>query len=112
MECYVGGYLLRKCLKNHPCQICQAYCTAETAIDATKFIRHFKSILTNKKYPLIQSVFLVGNNEIYRETVKPFDKLLMSHNEFPQYLSDMENNFIKNIKCWNLKNWENVSTEI
>ncbi|CAI6377566.1 unnamed protein product [Macrosiphum euphorbiae] len=72
---YVCGYLMKKCLEIHSCQVCVDYANCQKTIDKSFLLSFFKSYSSNND--------------------SNFGKLLMPHNDFYNYILKLENIFIE-----------------
>lgn len=71
---YVCGYLMKKCLEKHSCDVCINYAKFQQDLDQSFLFSHFKSY-TNKE------------NSTY-------GNLMMPHNDFYNYIHNLESVFI------------------
>jgi len=72
---YVCGYLMKKCLEIHSCQVCVDYANCQKTINKSFLLSFFKSYSSNND--------------------SNFGKLLMPHNDFYNYILKLENIFIE-----------------
>ncbi|XP_029344988.1 uncharacterized protein LOC115034027, partial [Acyrthosiphon pisum] len=71
---YVCGYLMKKCLEKHSCDVCINYAKFQQDLDQSFLFSHFKAY-TNKE------------NSTY-------GTLMMPHNDFYNYIHNLESAFI------------------
>ncbi|CAB3980292.1 Hypothetical predicted protein [Paramuricea clavata] len=73
---YVAGYLLKKCLEKHRCDIC-AKCLVNLELDSsTKLFCYFKA---------------------YESSTKPFSGLLVPGADFVDYITHLESTFVNEL---------------
>ncbi|KAL5243519.1 hypothetical protein ACI65C_010929 [Semiaphis heraclei] len=73
---YVCGYIMKKCLEKHVCQVCVDYANHQKTLDHSFLLAFFKSYSTNDS--------------------SNFDKLLMPHDDFYNYIKKLDDFFIDN----------------
>lgn len=73
---YVCGYLMKKCLENHNCQVCSDYAYHQKQLDHSNLLCYFKA------YPTRQNL--------------TFGNLMMPHDTFYNFIYELENIFIHN----------------
>ena len=70
---YVAGYLLKKCLQNHQCQVCSQFVIHNELDHPAQLFCHFKC---------------------YDQKKGPFGSLIVPANEFVQYINSIEQTFV------------------
>lgn len=73
---YVCGYLMKKCLEKHECQVCIEYANHQKTLDQSFLLTFFKSYSANDS--------------------SNFFKFLMPHDEFYNYVIKLEDIFVDN----------------
>jgi len=73
---YVSGYLMKKCLEKHVCQVCIEYANHQKTLDQSFLLTFFKSYSAND--------------------TSNFGKLLMPHDDFYNYVIKLEDIFVEN----------------
>jgi hypothetical protein len=71
---YVSGYLLKKCLKKHQCEICRSKLVRDNLVDSSKLFCYFKS---------------------YQAQMEKTGGLLAPSTEFLAYITDLEGIFVQ-----------------
>jgi len=74
---YVCGYIMKKCMEKHVCQVCIEYANHQKTLDRSFLLAFFKSYSVNDS--------------------SDFGKLLMPHDEFYNYVIKLEDIFVKNL---------------
>lgn len=72
---YICGYLMKKCLSKHSCDICLEYARTQTDLEPSFLLSYLKAY-TNKEN-------------------STFGNLLMPHNDFYNYIFELETEFVK-----------------
>lgn len=73
---YVSGYLMKKCIEKHTCQICIDYAHSQKQLDHSFLLSYYKAYPTSDH--------------------STFGNLMMPHHTFYNYINELENIFINN----------------
>jgi len=75
---YICGYLLRKCLDKHSCDVCLTFAKQYIDLDSTSYYCFFRTYYSTEE--------------------NLYGSLLMPNNEFIEYIEQLESCFFKNFK--------------
>lgn len=73
---YISGYLMKKCIVKHTCQMCIDYAHSQTQLDQSFLLSFYKAYSTND--------------------YSTFRNLMMPNDEFYNFINELENIFINN----------------